>query len=164
MVFRRTSHAVYDTQYHLVWAPKYRKWILRGDLREFAHQVFHRIAEEFDFVMEEMELAPDHVHLFLSFPPRYSIAKTVGILKSISTSQIFRAHPEVKRELWGGQLWEDGYYIQYHRQEEKRPSQLDLFGEWHNRNRGGEAMNRAESPGLWPGESDSSDFFTTTTF
>ena len=95
--------------------------------------------------MEEMELAPDHVHLFLSFPPRYSIAKTVGILKSISASQIFRPHPEVKRELWGGQLWEDGYfartvgdqvtaavikqYIQYHRQEEKRPSQLDLFGE-----------------------------------
>ena len=145
MVFRRTSHVVFDTQYHLVWAPQYRKWILRGDLREFAHQVFHRIAEEFDFVMEEMELAPDHVHLFLSVPPRYSIGKTVGILKSISASQIFRAHPEVKRELWGGQLWEDGYfartvgdqvtaavikqYIQYHRQEEKRPSQLDLFGE-----------------------------------
>ena len=144
MVIRRTSHAVYDTQYHLVWAPKYRKWILRGDLRESAQQVFHRIADEFDFVIEEMELAPDHVHLFLSFPPRYSIAKTVGILKSISARQLFRAHPEIKQELWGGQLWEDGYfartvgdqvtaavikqYIQYHRQEETRPSQLDLFG------------------------------------
>ena len=47
MGLRRTSHAVYDSQYHLVWAPKYRKWILRGDLREYVGKLFHRIAEDF---------------------------------------------------------------------------------------------------------------------
>ena len=84
------------------------------------------------------------MHLFLSFPPRYSISKAVGILKSISASRVFQEHPEVKRELWGGgELWEDGYfartvgdkvtaeiikrYIRYHRQEKKSPQQLDLF-------------------------------------
>ena len=90
-----------------------------------------------------MEVANDHVHLFLSFPPRYSISKAVGILKSISASRVFQEHPEVKRELWGGERWEDGYfagtvgdkvtaeiikrYIRYHRQEKKSPQQLDLF-------------------------------------
>ena len=69
-------------------SPKYRKWILHGPLRDYAREVFYRIAEEVDFAIEELELAQDHVHVFLSFPPRYSIAKTVGILKSISASQI----------------------------------------------------------------------------
>jgi len=143
MTLRRTSHAVYDTRYHLVWTPKYRKWMLRGDLREYVRDLFYRIAEEFGFEIEELELADDHVHVFLSFPPRYSIAKVVGLLKSISASEIFPHHPEVKRELWGGEFWKDGYfartvgdkvtaevikqYIRHHRHEEKASSQLELF-------------------------------------
>jgi len=110
MGLRRTSHAVYDAQYHLVWAPKYRKWILRGDIRDHVREMFGQIAEDFDFEIEEVEISEDHVHLFLSFSPRFSIAKVVGILKSISASRVFRDHPEVKRELWGGELWEDGYF------------------------------------------------------
>ena len=141
---RRTSHAVYEAQYHLGWAPKYRKWILRGDLREDVRALFSQISEDFGFDIVELEVSEDHVHIFLSFPPRYSIARVVGILKSISASQIFQTHSEVKKELWGGEFWEDGYfartvgdkvtsetikrYIQYHRREEKTPAQLDLFG------------------------------------
>lgn len=144
MGLKRTSHAVYDAQYHLVWAPKYRKWVLRGDVREQVRRLFYQIAEDFDFEIEEMEIAEDHVHILLSFPPRYSIAKSVGILKSISASRVFQDHPEVKKELWGGEFWEDGYfartvgdkvtsevikkYIRYHREEKEGPQQLDLFG------------------------------------
>ena len=140
---KRTSHAVYDAKYHLVWAPKYRKWILRGDVREKAEQVFREIAENHDFEIDTMEIAKDHVHLFISFPPRYSISKVVGMLKSISASVIFCEHPEVKKQLWGGEFWEDGYfartvgdkvtaevirkYIEYHRNEEKNATQLKLF-------------------------------------
>ena len=79
MGLKRTTYAVYDGQYHLVWAPKYRKWILRGDVREHVRSLFSKISE--DFEIEEMEIAEDHVPIFLSFPPRYSIAKSVGILK-----------------------------------------------------------------------------------
>ena len=140
---KRTSHAVYDAKHHLVWAPKYRKWILRGDVREKAEQVFREIAENHDFEIDTMEIAKDHVHLFISFPPRYSISKVVGMLKSISASVIFCEHPEVKKQLWGGEFWEDGYfartvgdkvtaevirkYIEYHRNEEKNATQLKLF-------------------------------------
>jgi len=104
MGLRRTSHAVYDAQYHLVWAPKYRKWILRGDIHDHVVKYFKQIAKDFGFDIEEMEVAKDHVHIFLSFPPRYSISKVVGILKSISASRVFKSHPEVKQELWGGRV------------------------------------------------------------
>ena len=90
-----------------------------------------------------MKIVPDHVHVFLSFPPRYSISKVVGILKSVSASAIFHEHPEVKKQLWGGEFWEDGYfvrtvgdkvtaevirkYIQHHNDHETTPIQLELF-------------------------------------
>ena len=58
-----------------------------------------------------MRVAEDHVHIFLTFPPGYSIARVVGLLKSISASEIFDEFPEVKKELWGGEFWEDGYFV-----------------------------------------------------
>ena len=75
MGLRRTSHSVYDAQYRLVWAPKYRKWILRGDVREHVRSLFFQIVEDFDFEIEEMEIAEDHVPIFLSFPPRIRLRK-----------------------------------------------------------------------------------------
>jgi len=143
MGLKRTSHAVYDAKYHLVWAPKYRKWILRDDIRDRVKEVFEEISRNHDFEIDTLEIAKDNVHIFLSFPPRYSISKVVGILLSISGSVIFQEHPEVKKELWGGEFWEGGYfartvgdkvteevirkYIKYHREQEKSPKQLKPF-------------------------------------
>ena len=107
MAIRRTAHAIYDTKYHLVWAPKYRKWIKREDIREKVKEVFREVAERHEYEIEEMNVAPDHVHIFLSFPPRYSIAHVVGVLKSISAAEVFEKFPEVKKELWGGEFWEE---------------------------------------------------------
>ena len=142
MNIQRAAHAVYDTKYHLVWAPKYRKWIKRKDIRDKAREIFSEVAENYGFEIQEMRVALDHVDIFLSFPPKYSIAKVVGMLKSISASEIFEKFPEVKKELWGGEFWEDGYfartvgdkitaalikrYIKYHR-DEVHGKQLKLF-------------------------------------
>jgi len=142
MVLKRTSHAVYDTKYHLVWAPKYRKW-MRDEIRTRVEQLFDKIAQDFGFEIDEMEIAPDHVHLFLSFPPQYAIAKVVGILKSISSSVLFKEYPELREELWSRQFWEDGYfartvgdevtakmiqrYIAYHKREREGSNDLGLF-------------------------------------
>jgi putative transposase len=141
MAMRHASHCVYDVKYHLVWAPKYRKWILRGEIRKRVEELFRKIAGSWDIEIEEMEIAEEHVHLFVSFPPRHSISTVVGVLKCQSASAIFREHPEVKKELWGGEFWEDGYfvrsvgdkvtadlikkYIQHHR--EVKDGQLKLF-------------------------------------
>ena len=111
MAIRRTAHAVYDTKYHLVWAPKYRKWIKRSDIREKVGEIFSEIAQHHGFEIQEMGVAPDHVHVFLNFPPRYSIVQVVGMLKSISASEVFEEFPEVKKQLRGGEFWEDGYFV-----------------------------------------------------
>ena len=110
MVFRRTAHAAYDTAYHLVWSPKYRKSILEGELAARVEEMFKEIAEAYDIAIDEMEVSPDHVHIFCSFPPRYSIAQVVGMFKSLSARAVFREFPQVKRQLWGGEVWEDGYF------------------------------------------------------
>jgi putative transposase len=136
------SHAVYDTRYHLVWAPTYRKWILKEKLRDAAKEFFEEILTARDCEREEMEIAEDHVHIFTSIPPKYSVGEMVRVLKSVSAKEIFLRYPEVKRELLGGEFWEDGYfvrtvgdkvtsetiknYIRYHRYEEKTPKQLEF--------------------------------------
>ena len=137
MAFKRTSHAVYDTQYHLVWAPKYRKRILQGAVGERVKELLQEIAEGYEISIEEMEVSPDHVHIFCSFAPRLSISQVITRFKSLSARAIFREHPQVKKQLWGGEFWQDGYfartvgdkvtaevikrYIQHHRDEKESP-------------------------------------------
>jgi putative transposase len=143
MPTRRTSHTVYDTKYHLVWTPKYRKWVLRGDIRDRVEELFREIGERHDIEIDTLEVAGDHVHLFVSFPPRLSISDVVATLKANSARVVFEEFPEAKREMHGGEFWENGYfartvgdevttevirrYIEYHDEEETRPNQLDLF-------------------------------------
>ena len=103
MSTRRTSHSVYDTKYHLVWAPKYRKWVLRGDVRKRVEELFLEIGERNDVEFDTLEIAEDHVHLFVSFPPRLSISEVVGKLKAISAKIVFEEFPEVEREMYGGE-------------------------------------------------------------
>ena len=143
MTLRRTSHAVYDTSYHLVWCPKYRKDLFaQSSLCERCAELFKEIAEEYGFYIEEMEVSSDHVHVLLSFPPRYSISGVVRTLKSLSARSLFQEYPSIKRRLWRGEIWEDGYfartvgdrmtkqviekYITYHRNQQQTPAQIDL--------------------------------------
>jgi len=95
------------------------------------------------FAIETMEVAPDHGNVFLSFQPRYSISKVVGILNSVSAGVIFHDHPEVKKHLWGGESWKDGHftrttgdrvtadvvrtYAQYNHDQETPPTQLEVL-------------------------------------
>ena len=143
MVVRRTSHSVYETGYHLVWCPKYRKKLFdREEIRERAEQLIREISSAYDFEIIELEVSLDHVHVLLSFPPKRSIAEVVRIIKSISARELFREFPSIKKRLWGGELWEDGYfartvgdrmtreiiekYIEHHRKLEQGPAQLVL--------------------------------------
>lgn len=142
MGIRRTKHAVYDLKYHLVWIPKYRKHILGEEVSRYLKEVFNRIAEEYGFKIDTMEVVEDHVHIFLEAPPRYSPADVVQIMKSISGREVFRKYPKLRKQLWAGELWNDGYfvrsvgdkvtsdiirkYIEYQSHEEKS-SQLKMF-------------------------------------
>ena len=108
---RRSKHSVYDLKYHFVWIPKYRKKILTPEVAEYAKQVFQRIAEEYDMIIDTLEVVEDHVHVFLEAPPRLSPARIVQVLKSISARELFCQYPHLRRQLWGGKLWSDGYFV-----------------------------------------------------
>jgi len=107
---RRTKHAVYDLKYHLVWCPKYRKKIFTKEIEEVARDIFKEVARQYEFEIDEMEVAIDHMHIFLGVPPRYSPSEVVQILKSISAREIFKRFPQLKKQLWAGELWNDGYF------------------------------------------------------
>ena len=73
--------------------------------------LFEEIAQHFDFEIDRCEVSEEHVHLLISFPPRYSVSKVVGILKSISSSKVFEEFPKIRKQLWAGHLWEQGYFF-----------------------------------------------------
>jgi len=85
--------------------------ILRGELAKGLKASFQEICERYGFEIDTMEVKEDHVHLFLSAPPRYSPARIVQLIKSISAKMVFKEFPEVKKELWGGEFWGDGYFV-----------------------------------------------------
>jgi putative transposase len=108
---RRSKHAVYDLKYHFVWIPKYRKRILTQEVAEYAKLVFQKIVEEYDMIIDTMDVVEDHVHIFLEASPRLSPSRIVQILKSLSAKELFRQFPRLRKELWRGQLWSDGYFV-----------------------------------------------------
>ena len=108
---KRTSHAVYDLKYHFVWVPKYRKTILREEIAKRVQEVFGEIAEVYEFEIERMAVVEDHVHIFLSAPPKYAPGEIVRILKSRSAKVVFKEFTDVRKELWGGEFWSDGYFV-----------------------------------------------------
>lgn len=108
---RRTKHAVYGLKYHLVWIPKYRKQIFNREIAEYLKEVFQHIAEEYGFHIDTMEVMEDHVHIFTEAPPKYSPAEVVQIMKSISARETFKKYPKLRKQLWAGELWNDGYFV-----------------------------------------------------
>ena len=111
MGIRRTKHAVFDIKYHLVWIPKYRKHILSEEVSQYLKETFRKVAEEYEFWIDTMEVMEDHVHIFVEVSPRYSPAQVVQILKSIYAREAFKKFPNLREQLWAGELWSDGYFV-----------------------------------------------------
>lgn len=118
--------------------------MLHEAIRQLVRELFCEIAGPHGFEMEELEVDKDHVPLFLSFPPKSSIGAVVGLLKAVSAKEIREEFPEVRTLLWGGECWEEGYfvrtvgdkvaadvikkYIRFHQTNKRGVEQLDLYG------------------------------------
>ena len=81
------------------------------EVKDRVEELFRAISEQYDFEIDAMGIEVDHVHIFLSAPPKYSPAKIVEVLKSISSKEVFKEFPELERELWAGEFWGDGYFV-----------------------------------------------------
>ena len=102
---------MYDLQYHFVWVPKFRRMVLKEPVARRLKLIFEGIAERYGFRIVEQEVMRDHVHLFVSAPPRFSPAELVKVLKSVSWHRLLVEMPKLKDELWGGALWSSGYFV-----------------------------------------------------
>lgn len=109
--YRKLSHTVYDCRYHVVFVPKYRFRILEGEIASCIQEKFRQICEWKEINLIEGKIRADHVHLYLSVPPKYSISDVLKWLKGDSSVQIFRRFPEIKKRYWGQHFWARGYFV-----------------------------------------------------
>jgi len=111
MVLKKGNHCVYETHYHIVFPVKYRKVLLRKEVEVEVKFIAEQIGERYEIEFEQMGCDEDHIHILCSFHPKYSIGEVVRIFKSITAREIFKKFPWLKKELWGGEFWSDGYYV-----------------------------------------------------
>ena len=112
MELEYTSHTVYRIAYHFCWIPKYRKMVLKQGVAEALRAVHQEIAMHYDFKILEQEIMPDHIHLLVSAPPRYSPSRIVQVMKSISARELFKKFPDLRKQYWGGRLWTESYFVE----------------------------------------------------
>lgn len=104
-------NCVYQTAYHVVWCPKYRRSVLKGEVAVVLSAILEEICQENAWPILTMEIQPDHIHLFVSIPPAVAVSDAVKRLKGTSARKLFLSFPELKQQLWDGHLWSPSYYV-----------------------------------------------------
>ena len=110
-IYLRKSHNVSALLYHIVCPAKYRKVIFCEEVDKTVKEICLEIAKRYDIHFIEIGTDKDHVHFLVQSVPTYSPTKIVRIIKSITAREIFQRMPSVKKELWGGEFWTDGYFM-----------------------------------------------------
>ncbi len=103
---RKGHHCVWQIHYHIVFPVKYRKVLLDEEVVEIIKEVAIGIGQRYAIEMDK-----DHIHILCSSHPKMSPGEIVRIFKSITGREVFRRKPLVRKELWGGEFWADGYYV-----------------------------------------------------
>ena len=111
MAVLKSHHNAYETHYHLVFPVKYRKALLTNDIPLAIASIAQEIAVRYDIEFERIGTDLDHIHILCSFPPKYGGSDVVRIFKSITARELFKQFPALKKELWGGEFWSDGFYL-----------------------------------------------------
>jgi putative transposase len=111
MTLKHEHHCVHDSHYHIVFPVKYRKALLDEPVVQFIKTTANQISERYDLTIEELGCDINHIHLLCSFHPKYGGGQVVRLFKSITARKLFEQFPKLKKELWGGEFWSDGYYL-----------------------------------------------------
>ena len=108
---RKGYHCAWQIHYHLAFPVKYRIALIDEQVTEIIKDTAIGIAERYAIEMEAIGCDADHVHLLCSAHPKIAPGRIVQIFKSITAREIFCRKPSVKKALWGGEFWTDGYYV-----------------------------------------------------
>ncbi len=135
------SHTRWECKYHIVWIPKYRKKTMYGQLRKHLGEVIRKLARQKESNVIEGHLMPDHIHMLISIPPKYSVSQVIGYMKGKSAIHIARSYFGKRKNFTGQHFWARGYYvstvgldedmvrsyIKKQEQEDQRLEQLNMF-------------------------------------
>ncbi|TXK94635.1 IS200/IS605 family transposase, partial [Methylococcaceae bacterium HT1] len=110
--FQKLSHVVWFCQYHIVFVPKYRYKILKGDLGRYVYQSIYAHTERAGCEVIELNVQADHVHLLVKIPPKVSVSNLVGRVKGKTAIQAFQKFPSLRtKKYWGNHFWSAGYCV-----------------------------------------------------
>lgn len=102
---------VYSLQYHIVWVTKYRKPIFIGDIKIDMKNYLLYMLKSLDMNVIAMEIMSDHIHLLVNCKPQLRLSDAIKILKGNTARWLFLKYPEIKKQLWGGHLWNPSYFV-----------------------------------------------------
>ena len=105
------SHTKWNCKYHIVFAAKYRRQIIFRQIKKDIGQILRMLCERKGVTILEAEACPDHVHMLVEIPPKYSVAQIMGYLKGKSSLMIFDRHANLKYKYGNRHFWCRGYYV-----------------------------------------------------
>ena len=105
------EHTTWRCQYHIVFAPKFRRMEIYGELKKDIGWILRKLCDEKGVEIIQAEACPDHVHMLVSIPPKYSVSSIMGFLKGKSSLMIFDRHANLKYKYGNRTFWARGYYV-----------------------------------------------------
>ena len=137
--YKQLAHTTYLCNYHVVFCPKYRFWILHGSIGQKVRDLIRKISEWKGAEVIEGHVSSDHVHIVLSIPPKYAVSEVVGTIKGRAAIRLFKEVPEIRKKYWGRRFWARGYFVstigvneaiikQYVQKQEMKERQAEQLG------------------------------------
>lgn len=108
---KSSAHSKYRCQYHIVFAPKFRRQVIYGKIKKDVGEIIRKLCEQKGVEIIEAEACKDHIHLLVSIPPHLSVAQFMGYLKGKSSLMIFDRHANLKYKYGERKFWCRGYYV-----------------------------------------------------
>jgi len=103
---------VYNVNYHIVWSVKHRRRVLEGEIASSLKEILLEVAASKGFCIMEVEIMPDHLHLFVSAKPKFSPSYIYKMLKGIGSRKLFLKHPNIREKLFCKHLWNPSTYVE----------------------------------------------------
>jgi putative transposase len=108
--YGHSAHSVFEIHLHLVWATKYRKRVLGGEVGLRVRELIREICQGHEVAILKGHVAVDHAHLFVSIPPQVTISRLVQWVKGKTSHKLLSEFPHLKKSFWGQHLWARGYF------------------------------------------------------
>jgi len=110
-VVEKASQCAWQIHYHIVFPVKYRRGLLDEAVVKIILMTAKEIEDRYDIEFEQIGCDKDHVHILCTAHPKIAPGQIVRVFKSITARELFKRKPDLKRDLWGGEFWTDGYYV-----------------------------------------------------